>query len=281
MPGTNETDFGWAVPVMRVGYAGRALVYLAVAGFALWAIWHGQQAEGTSSAFQKLEDSWWGATVLIAVFLGLLAYAVWRLIDAIWDLEDYGSDGEGIVARLGMVVTGLIHLAIGIGALAVLFTSAGSGDQSAIASATATVMGWPAGRWIVGIGGLLTIGAGGYYLKKAWGRDYREHLIGNHFTRNWDPALRGGVAAQGLVVGIIGALLVYAAFTADPSEAGGMGQAFDWVSSQAYGRILVGLLCVGLLSFALFLAVNAAYRIVPKAQGDDLETLATRFKDAV
>ena len=272
-----QDNLDWAVPVMRTGYAGRALVYLVVAGFSIWAILHGGQAEGTSSAFARLESAPFGKVVLFAIFVGMAAYAIWRLIDAIWDLEAYGSDGEGIVARLGMCVTGLIHLAIGIGALLLVFSGGGSGGESGISKAAGMVLSWPGGRWILGAAGIATIGAGLYYGKKAYKRDYRKHLRGNEVTRRWDSLLRLGVASQGFVVTVIGFFILYAAWRYDPQSAGGLGEVFSWVSGQPYGQILVGLLAVGLLCFALFCAVNAGYRIVPKASDPDIETLKGTF----
>lgn len=35
--------------------------------------------------------------------------------------------------------------------------------------------------------------------------------------------------------------------------------------------------CLGLLGFALFCFVNAAYRIVPKVSGPDVQTLAAKL----
>ncbi|SPJ22251.1 DUF1206 domain-containing protein [Palleronia abyssalis] len=271
-------DFDWAVPVMRLGYAGRALVYLAVAGVSLQSLFSGGSAEGTSSVFKTLETSTWGTVVLFVIFMGMVCYAAWRLIDAAWDLECYGSDGEGIVARLGMCITGAIHLGLGIGAALLIFTgSSGSGEQSTFSKAAEAVLSWPAGRWILGIAGVLTIGAGLYYGKKAYERAYRKHLRGNEVTRNWDVLLRIGVAAQGFVVAMIGFFILYAAWTYSPDQAGGMGEVFSWLSGQAYGQILVIALCIGLLCFALFCAVNAVYRIVPRASDPDIETLAAKF----
>ena len=273
-----SSDFSWAVPVMRAGYAGRGLVYLVVAGFSLYAIYRGGQAEGTSSALRQLETTAWGGIVLVLIFLGMLAYAVWRALDAAYDLEAYGSDGEGMVARIGMVTTGVIHLAIGFLAASLLFTGGGGGGGSGLARYVETVMGWPGGRWIVGIAGLLTIGAGIYYGHKGWTEGYRKHLRGNEFTRRWNGVLKAGVIAQGVVVAIIGGLFVYAAFTANPNEAGGVASAFSWLSQQVYGRILVSALCLGLLGFAVFCFVNAAYRLVPKVAGDDTVTLAAMLR---
>ncbi|WP_375262602.1 DUF1206 domain-containing protein [Palleronia sp.] len=275
-----QGNFDWAVPVMRTGYAGRALVYLVVAGISLWAIVHGGQGQSTSSAFARLETAPFGKVVLFAIFVGMLAYAVWRLLDAAFDLEAYGSDGEGIVARIGMCVTGLIHLAIGIGALLLVFTASSGGGESGISKAAGTVLNWPGGRWILAAMGFATIGAGFYYGKKAYKREYRKHLMGNEVTRRWDWLLRLGVLSQGFVVTVIGVFIVYAAWVYDSQSAGGLGDVFSWLSGQPYGQILVGLLALGLLCFALFCAVNAGYRIVPKASDPDIETLKGAFSQS-
>ncbi|KAF0675201.1 DUF1206 domain-containing protein [Profundibacterium mesophilum] len=271
-------DFSWAIPVMRAGYAGRALVYLAVAGLSLWAIMRGGQAQGTETALARLEGSGWGIAVLVLIALGMGCYAVWRLIDALYDLECYGTDGKGIIARIGMIVTGAVHLALGVTVIGVLLNSGSdSGGGSGIAKLAGTVMKWPGGRWIVGIAGIAVIGAGIYYINKGWAQKYRKHLAANHFTVHWNPALRAGVAAQGIIVAIIGGFLVFAAMTADPNKAAGVGKVFDWLASQTFGNILVILICIGLLGFALFCAVNAAYKVIPRASGTDIETLAQKL----
>ena len=278
---------GWALPVMRTGYAGRGLTYLAVAGLSLWLIFRGGDAQGTESAFAILSDSAWGTVILAGIVGGLLAYAIWRLIDAAFDLERYGTDGEGIVARLGMVTTGLIHGALGIAAAGVLSGggsgsegSGGQGGSDGVTGAVATVLGWPGGRWIVLIAGLLTLGAAAYYAKKAYKAEYRQNLFANDFTRRWNTVLRLGVAAQAVVVGVAGGLFVLAGLQSDAGEAGGMGRIFDWLQNQPFGNVLVILLCVGLLFFALFCFVNAAYRIIPALHDEDAmpETLGQSLR---
>ena len=283
---------GWALPVMRTGYAGRGLTYVAVAGLSLWLIFRGGEAQGTESAFAILADSAWGKAVLVGIVGGLLAYAIWRLIDAAYDLERYGTDGEGIVARLGMVTTGLVHGALGIAAAGVLSggDSGGSGGEQGssgggsdgVAGVVSTVLGWPGGRWIVLIAGLLTLGAAAYYAKKAWRSEYRQNLFGNEFTRRWNTVLRIGVAAQAVVVGVAGGLLVLAGLQGDSDEAGGLGRVFEWLQSQAFGNVLVILLCVGLLFFAVFCFVNAAYRIIPALHDEEdmPKTLGQSLKEA-
>lgn len=276
------SDYSWTKPVMRAGYAGRGVTYLAIAGLSLWAIWSGGQAQGTSSALERLSDSGWGIAVLWLIALGMLAYAVWRGIDAVEDLEDYGSDAKGIVSRAGMIVTGLIHGAIGALAISLAIGGGGSGGESSggggIAGIVAKVLDLPGGAVIVTLGGLATVGAGLYYLVKGWKAKYREKLRANRFTSNYDWAMRFGVMAQGVLIVIIGGFLAVAGFSGSSSEAGGLGKAFDWLASQPFGNILVIVVCLGLLGFAFFCFVNAACRVIPKIADDGMETLAAKLK---
>ncbi len=274
-------DLSWTIPVMRAGYAGRGVTYLAVAGLSLWAIWRGGEAKGTSGALESLSGSTWGVVVLWLIAIGLLAYAVWRGIDAAEDLEDYGTEPKGIGARVGMIATGLIHGALGALALSLalgLGLSSGDGGGGGIPGLVGTVLGWPGGAWIIGLGGLVTIGAGLYYVIKGWKAKYREKLSANRFTTNWDWALRAGVMAQGVLVTIVGGFLVAAGLNGNPEQAGGLGKAFDWLSSQPFGQFLVVAVCIGLLGFAFFCFVNAAYRIIPRVNGSGASTLANRMK---
>lgn len=268
-----EPNFDWAMPVMRAGYAGRGLVYVIVAGFSLFAISRGGSAQGTGSALKSLETAPLGQVVLALVVLGMAAYAIWRIVDSLWDLEDYGTDGKGLVARAGMVATGLVHGAIGLGALAVLLYS-NDGDGSTIATWTGKIMAMPMGRLLVGLSGMATIGAGIYYLWKAFSEKYREHLRASEFTRNWNWVLKAGVAAQGVLISVIGGFLAYAALTHDPAKAGGTTKVFDWLATQPFGQALVVLFCLGLLCFAVFCFVNAVYRIIPKLDDGNIKSLA-------
>ncbi len=273
-----DDTFGWAIPVMRAGYLGRALVYTVVAGVSLWAIWQGGQATGTSEALARLEGSWGGSAVLVLILVGMICYAVWRLLDSVFDLEDYGTEAKGIVARSGMIVTGLAHLAIAGIVAKLLFdvnaASGGSGsDGSAISGLVAQAMSLPGGRWIVGCVGLATFGAGIYYIDKGWNHRYRKHLRANDWTFRMSKVLLAGVVAQGVIVGAIGALFVLAALRANPGEAGGVNKVFAWAYSTPAGWILVAAICLGLLGFAIFCLVNAIWRIVPKADGPDIKTL--------
>ncbi|MCZ4260179.1 DUF1206 domain-containing protein [Limimaricola sp. G21655-S1] len=273
-----QQNLQWAVPVMRAGYAGRGLIYLVVAVLSLLAIWRGSTPGGTGEAMASLERAWWGIALLALIAIGLAAYGIWRLVAAFWDLEAHGSEAKGIIARIGQVVTGLIHLGLAFTAAAILMpSSSGSNGGSSLDKWTAKIMQMPFGQWIVGIAGLIGLGAGIYYIWKGVSHKYMENLRAKPMTLKLQPALTTGLVANGAVIAIVGFLLAYAAWTLNPSEAGGLAEAFDWLREKPYGTVLVTALGVGLLGFSLFCFVNAAYRIVPKLKTDDMETLARRL----
>ncbi|MEW2911177.1 DUF1206 domain-containing protein [Leisingera sp. JC11] len=255
---------------MRAGYAGRGLVYLLVASLSLWSIWQGGDAKGTEEAMGRLQGGA-GIAVLVLIALGMFAYAAWRAVDCIWDLEDYGSDLKGLTARAGMITTGLIHLGLGVLAITVMF---GRANDTGGSQMIGRLLAAPGGQAIAAVAGGLTVIAGGYYLHKAWTEGYRSHLKGNPATVHLNLALKAGVAAHGIAIGIIGLLMAQAAFLASRSQAGGLGTAFDWLQDKTYGQILVTLLCLGLLAFALVCFVNAAWRIVPKADDRGIRSLS-------
>ncbi|MFY0632595.1 MAG: DUF1206 domain-containing protein [Vannielia sp.] len=267
----------WVVPVMRAGYLSRAVVYAVVGGLALVAAIRGGEAEGTTDALAELQAHWWGTPLLWLIAAGLIAYLVWRLVDAALDLEAYGHGAKGVVARAGLVVTGVIHGAIGVAVAGVALRGA-DGGSGGTQTMTAKLMAMPFGPWLVGLVGLGTIGAGIYYAYKGISEKYKEHIRVTSTTQKLDPVLKFGCIAQGVVIGVIGVLICYAAVTADAQAAGGVGEALGKIRAAPYGWILLGVTAVGLMAFAVENAVEGLYRVIPRCDGPDVMTLARRAK---
>ncbi|WP_281966884.1 DUF1206 domain-containing protein [Roseovarius nanhaiticus] len=267
----------WVVPVMRAGYGARGLVYLTVGALALWAVFWGGAAQGTQNALADLKQVTFGYVALWLIGLGLIAYMVWRLIDAAMDLEDEGSDAKGIFARLAQAVTGLIHGILGLSIIRLGMGQGGSGGNGA-ENWTAKLMSLPYGPSLVAIVGAVVIGAGIYYVQKGLRGKYREDIRITPVTRKLDPLMKAGFVAEGVIVGTIGGFLLYAGLTSDPGEAGGVGQALGYIRALDYGAFLFAALALGLLCFALENMVEAVYRILPRYAGPDVSTLASRAK---
>lgn len=265
----------WARPLMRIGYCGRGVVYAAVGGLTIAScLTVGSDDTATHSALVAMRDMPLGGVVLSVVGVAFLFFAAWSVANALFDLDEYGRDAKGLFSRLAIVVVGLLHAAFGVVAFLVAWGRTGGDGESGIDAATAMVMGWPLGRPLVALVGLVTIGSGLYFLKRAFHEDYREKIVSNPMTQRMNPLMRFGVVAHGVVIMMVGAFFVIAAWTFQPDRAGGMQQAFDMLRAAVAGRMLLGAVGVGFLGFALVCFVKSAYRVVPaRVSQDDPRTL--------
>lgn len=268
---------GWVVPLMRFGYAARGVTYVILGVLTFLAAWTGGEAEGTSSALASLRDQPWGVPLLWVVAAGLLGYAIWRFVAAWWDLELHGTGAKGLIARAGLCITGAIHAGLAVSAARQAIGSSGGESDSVKTLASWVLQQEPWGKWVLIAIGAATVAAGIYYGYKGFKEKYKRHMRQSPRSQALDPAIKFGLVAHGVVIAIIGFFLIGAGWTADPSQAGGLGQAFEAVRAQPFGRILLGALAIGLVGFAIYCFAEARYRIVPRCASPDTKTLAGRF----
>ncbi|RAN33749.1 DUF1206 domain-containing protein [Hyphomonas pacifica] len=274
MKHTANTALEW---LMRAGYGARGVVYLIVGGIALFAAINGGEAEGTSGALEFMIRQPFGVILLAITAAGLFSYTLWRLVDGVMDLEDEGDDAEGYANRLGQIMSGLTHAALGISALLILIKGSEDtgGGGSGAENWSATLMQHPIGRLVVIAAGITTLSVAIYLFYKSWAAAHRKDIIRTDMAEMLEPAVRFGLAAHGFVLLIVGGLILWAGISADADKAAGLGEALQILETQPFGRTLLALTGAGLCGFAVYCFVMARYRIVPKLAGDTLKTLAS------
>lgn len=251
----------------RLGYAVKGVVYGLIGVLAVMAaLGEGGQTSGSRGVLDTIAGGPFGQVLLGLVAAGLFGYALWRFVQSIVDPDNKGTDAEGLVKRTGYFISGLIHAGLGIAAVRLLLGS-GSGGGSSADSRTATLMEQPFGLWLVGIVGAVIIGFGLYQLYKAKEASFFDKLKTGQMSateRTWAKRSgRAGLAARGVVFGIIGFFLIQAALSANPQEARGLGGALDTLAAQPYGPYLLGLVALGLVGYGVYCGVNARYRRIP------------------
>lgn len=257
------------IPVVaRVGYAARGVVYLIIGGLAtLEAFGSGGQTAGSRDALKSLLGEPSGRALLVIVGAGLFCYSLWRMIQAFLDPDNHGADGKGLAIRASLMISAVLHVSLGIFAISLVFTlggdlsgaSGGGGKENF----TAWLMQQPFGVWLVGLTGLAVVGVGIAHGIKGYHAKFERYMrIPESLRPGAQHLCRFGLVTRGLVLVIVGGFFLIAAYQTDPSEAGGVAEAFDTVRSQPFGRILLGVVAVGLFAFGLYSALESAFRRV-------------------
>jgi Domain of Unknown Function (DUF1206) len=79
----------------RSGYAARGVVYLIVGGLAVVAALGGGRTTDSKGALRTTLQQPFGEALLALVALGLVGYAIWRLVQATTDPDGHGTDVKG------------------------------------------------------------------------------------------------------------------------------------------------------------------------------------------
>lgn len=244
----------------RSGYAARGVVYLLVGGLALMAsLGAGGKATGTTGALASLVDNGPGLAVLAGIGAGLLGFALWRAIQGLLDADRHGRGAKGIVLRAALLVSAVTYGGLALYALTLIVAYVGDGSGSG--GAAAWLLGQPYGRYVVGLVALCMLAAGAAQAWKGLSGRYRERLeLNGALALTLRPLCVIGLVARGVVFGLVGGLLLYAALHVDPSEAGGLDKALGWLQEQVYGGIMLAAIAIGLIAFALYSLIEARWR---------------------
>lgn len=253
----------WIERLARVGYLAYGVVYVLVGVLAVQAAVGSGKAASQEGALSSILLAPLGRVLLGLVAAGLLAYAVWRLIQGILDPENEGKDAKGIVKRIDHVINGLFHaaLALSAGGLALGVGGGGGGSPDDM---TATLMAQPFGRALAVAVGVAIVGAGLFQFRNAYKADFRDELKTGAMSsgeRTWTTRIgRLGLVARGVVFGVVGIFLAQAALQANPNKARGVGGALQTLAQQPFGPYLLGGVALGLVCYGVFMFAMARYR---------------------
>ena len=260
----------WVERLARFGYAAKGAVYIVVGLLAAMAAFGaGGKTTDTRGALATIVTQPFGRVLLGAVAVGLVGYAIWRLVQAGVDAEHKGSEAKGSAIRIGYAISGLVHASLAFTAMQlVLGSESGSsrrgGGDSAPQDWTARLMGQPFGQWLVALLGAVIIGIGLSQLYKAYTAKFREKLKLSEMSnteQTWATRSgRLGFAARGVVFGVIGTFLILAALRSDPSQSRGLGGALRALEQQSFGSLILGVVAIGLVAYGVFMFVAARYR---------------------
>ena len=260
---TNPT----AILIGRIGFVTRGAVYLIVGWLALRAaVGVGTAATDKQGALEAIAQQPDGAILLGVVASGLLAYAAWSLVRAVFDPERRGHRAGGLLARAGIGLAGLSYagLAFAAARLALGSDTAGQGSDAATQDWTARVLGAPFGPPLVIVVGVILLVVAATEFVSAYTTQFRQDLALEGFgadAQRWVTRVgRAGLAARGVVFALIGLFLIEASRHDNAGEAVGLGGALQKLAEQPDGDIWLGVAAAGLAMYGLFSLIEARYR---------------------
>lgn len=222
----------------------------------------GGKTTSQTGALKTIAHQPFGTVVLIALAIGLAAYAIWRLVEGAtgWQAGEKASTGH----RVSAIASGVGYAVLCGVAVEIL---AGSSPSSGGApKATAGVLGWPGGPVYVAIAGVVLLGAGVYQGYKGAARKFLEDSQTQRMSRETRRAFTAlGVAghcARAVTFLLIGYGLIKAAIDYSPKSAVGLDGALQNLIHAPYGPLLLGIVAAGFIAFALFSIADARYHRV-------------------
>lgn len=248
----------WAV---RGGLIGYGVMHLLVAWVAVrLVLTPGRGAATGRGALAQLAGEAFGRVALAALAVGFAALVLWQLAAAAVGYHQR-STGRRVIERLGALARAAIWAYLAVMATEVALAG-GSGKSPS--TATAAVMSWPAGAWLVALVGLVVVAVGVGQAIFGWRVGFLDQLdqrARSREERRVPIVVLGqvGYLTKGVALVVIGTLLVWAAWTHDPHKSGGLDRSLQELLGRGLGRAAVVLVAGGLACFGLFLLARVRH----------------------
>jgi hypothetical protein len=247
----------------RIGYATKGVLYLVIGGLAVrYALGDGGKLTDNRGAMRTLHAEPFGGLLVWAAAAGLGAYAIWRLVQAIWDPESGRRDAKRLGQRIGYAVSGVTHAGLCVAAVQLALArgrSHGGGSVTYIGK----VLAWPGGSWIIAGVGIAVLCVGGYELYQGYSARFMKRLSTATMSareRTWARrAGRMGLFAHGLVFAVVGWFLERAAASGQSTQARGLAGALHEIARRSHSTLLLAAVALGLVGYAVYLFFTARY----------------------
>lgn len=243
----------------RAGYVARGVVYALLAYFAAKAaLWGGDIAD-PRDALQAVGARVAGSTLVLLVFVGLLCFALWRLVQVIADVDRHGRGMGGLAVRAALLVSAGLHVSLAATALRI-FLHARSDSEATAQEWAARALQHSYGEAMLLIASALVLISAVAHGYKAVRQTYWKYLRRPRWGVMLSVIASLGLTARGLIFGAMGWFLIQAALNDNPRHAKGLGDALRWFGSFPHHESMLIAVATGLGAFALYSILEGVLR---------------------
>ncbi len=250
----------------RLGLAARATIYLLIGWFALLLAQGKKPPEADQrGAMQEVARHNGGFILLWVIAVGLAGYALWRWSEAAFGVVGEGAKGHDKGPRLKSLARGCIYAFFAVSAFNLLAHAHSKSQAGQTELLTARAMKYSAGRVVIAIIGAIVVAAGLALIYEGVTRKFKKYFALSEMPAGSRRIVwvlgTFGTAARGVVFGLTGFFVIRAAWDYDPSKARGLDGALrNTVADSNTGRLLVGVVAIGMIAFGLYGYAEAAWR---------------------
>jgi hypothetical protein len=257
---------GGVEKVARFGLVAQGVSFGLVAVLAIkLALGDGGKATDREGALRAIAQDGVGRVIVIALAIGFGCYALWRLFEAVLGRKVESNDEESAWKRAGAVGKAAIYGSLCAAAVSIAVgEGGGSGDEEK--RATAGILGWPGGKWIVMAIAAAIAAAAVWNLYRGVSQRFLKQLKTgemNSTVRTWAARIGVvGLLARAVVFGLIAWFFFDAAAHYNANKAEGLDGALRKLAAESYGTWLLSIVAAGLLAYGVFCLIQARYREV-------------------
>jgi hypothetical protein len=244
--------------VARIGYVVLGIVHIVIGVVAISIATGGGGKADQGGAMAQIRQAPAGALLLWVIAIGLIALAIWQVIQAFLNHDPDAKKRWGYRAKF--VGTAIVYAAIAW--TAIVYATGGSSNSSQSSEVfSAKLLATPGGVILLAVIGLGVAALGVAFIVRGFTRAFKKHL-----DLPPDPAGKGivtfgvvGYVAKGIAIGVAGILFVVAALTHDPSKAGGLDAALRTLAALPFGSLLLWVVGLGLIVYGVYCFARARY----------------------
>jgi Domain of Unknown Function (DUF1206) len=252
-------DFGW---IARIGYAGRAALFLSTGSFGLYIAWRTSRGGRTQGVLETILAQPLGDVMLAVLAFGLSCFAAWRILQAFWDVDRIGRNWEALGKRMVYALSAVAYalLAIWTLNLSVISPSDLQSEGTLARKWTGWLLSVPFGSWILAGIGLGFVATAIGVAVRAWKKPLDPELAVKRSARNWlVPFTRYALLARATVFALIGGSLIVAAIRVEARATKGMGAPLQALQLQPYGSVLLTLIALGFIAYGAYECAQATW----------------------
>lgn len=253
----------WIEYLGRTGYVARAVVYGLVGVLAGQAAITTRRGPDVSEAMGLIRSLPLGGLLLVIVALGLLCFALWRFVEAVWDTDHRGRALKGLLMRFGYIVAGIANLVLASIAAYIAWSGRRPHGQQGREIA-ANVMVWPGGWLLVVAVGITVFSIGIGYFVVAWRArfmaEYDHTEMSDAERKLAKPIGRFGLASRGIAFCMIGLFLGLAGWRVNAGAVKTLGGALAAAAGQSYGRVFLAIIAAGFIAYSIYCLSRAKYK---------------------